>query len=154
MFEALFILTTIDTGTRIGRFLIQEFMGKFYKPFEKTNWVPGTIFSTTIVVFSWAYLIHTGTISTIWPMFGVANQLLASVALCVATSALFNAGKARYAWVTLLPLAFVFITTLSAGYLNIKDYFLPMTRKSGMIFQGYLNSGVTLVLMVCSIMIL
>ena len=154
MFEALFILTTIDTGTRVGRFLVQEFVGKFYKPFERTDWMPGTLISTAVIVFSWAYFIHTGSISSIWPMFGVANQLLASVALCVATTAIINAGKQRYAWVTLLPLSFVSVTTLSAGFLNITDNFLPMTNDPATMFQGYLNSALTAILMLCAIIIL
>ena len=93
MFEALFILTTIDAGTRVGRFLVQEFVGKFYKPFERTDWMPGTLISTGFIVCAWAYFIHTGSISSIWPMFGVANQLLASVALCVAATAIINSGN-------------------------------------------------------------
>ncbi|MDH7515029.1 MAG: carbon starvation protein A, partial [Bacteroidota bacterium] len=113
MFEALFILTTIDAGTRIARFVVQEFVGKVYKPFERVDWLPGTILSTAAVVFAWAYFIWTGNITTIWPMFGTANQLLAVVALAVGTSALVNSGKARYAWVTFTPMAFVATTTLT-----------------------------------------
>ena len=116
MFEALFILTTIDTGTRVARFLVQEFLGKFYKPLERTDWMPGTIFSSVLVVAGWSYFIFTGNISTIWPMFGIANQLLAGIALCVGTTLIVNLGRARLAWVTLLPLSFVSTTTLTAGY--------------------------------------
>jgi carbon starvation protein len=115
MFEALFILTTIDTGTRVARFLVQEFGGRVWKPFDRTDWLPGSLISTGLVVFGWAYFIWTGNISTIWPMFGTANQLLAAVALAVATSAIINAGKVRYAWVTLLPMLFVATTTLTPG---------------------------------------
>ena len=154
MFEALFILTTIDTGTRVARFLVQEFLGRFYQPFSKTDWLPGTLVSTGVIVFAWAYLIHTGNISTIWPMFGVANQLLASVALCVATTAIINSGKGRYAWVTIIPLAFVLVTTLSAGYLNIRDNFFPMTLNPQTSFQGYLNSALTAVIMISAVIIL
>jgi carbon starvation protein len=154
MFEALFILTTIDAGTRVGRFLVQEFVGKFYKPFEKTDWLPGTLLSTGLIVFAWAYFIHTGSISSIWPMFGVANQLLASVALCVATTAIINAGKQKYVWVTVVPLVFVSVTTLSAGFLNITDNFLPMTENPATMFQGYLNSALTVILMLCAVIIL
>ena len=107
MFEALFILTTIDTGTRVGRFMVQEFLGAIWKPLERTDWMPGTILSTGLVVIAWSYFILTGSIAQIWPMFGIANQLLASVALCVGTTVIINAGRARYAWVTLVPLAFV-----------------------------------------------
>jgi carbon starvation protein len=126
LFEALFILTTIDAGTRIARFLVQEFGGRFYKPMEKTDWLPGALFSTALVVFCWGYFIWTGNISTIWPMFGTANQLLAAVALAIASTALVNAGKQRYLWVTLPPLAFVAITTLYAAWRNVFDTFLPM----------------------------
>ena len=154
MFEALFILTTIDTGTRVARFLLQEFFGKFYKPFEKTDWLPGTLIASTIVVFAWSYFIWTGSISTIWPMFGVANQLLAAVALSVGTTAIINRGKRKYAWVTAIPLAFVATTTLTAGYLNVVDNFLPLTKIPGKEFQGYLNSTLTIIIMICAIIIL
>ena len=100
MFEALFILTTIDTGTRVARFLVGEFGGRFYKKLEEPNWLPGSIVTSSLVVTAWAAFIWSGSISTIWPMFGIANQLLAAVALCVATTILINSGKARYAWVT------------------------------------------------------
>jgi carbon starvation protein len=154
MFEALFILTTIDAGTRIGRFLVQEFVGKFYKPFGKMNWLPANIIATGVVVLAWAYFIYAGNISTIWPMFGTANQLLACVALCVATTAIINAGKIRYVWVTLLPLLFVAVTTLTASWLNIVTNFLPLTRNPATAVQGYINSLLTLIMMVCAITIL
>jgi len=86
MFEALFILTTIDAGTRVARFLVQEFFGRFYKPFARQDWMPGTVISTTLVVLPWAYFIWTGSIATIWPMFGISNQLLAAVALAIGTT--------------------------------------------------------------------
>jgi carbon starvation protein len=99
MFEALFILTTIDTGTRVGRFLLQEAAGRVWAPLGRPSWLPGTLVSTGVIVLAWAWLIRTGSISAIWPMFGVANQLLAGVALSVATTALVNNGRARWAWV-------------------------------------------------------
>ena len=154
MFEALFILTTIDAGTRVARFLLQEFLGRFHEPFGRTDWLPGTLLTSAAVVCAWAYLIHTGSISTIWPMFGVTNQLLASVALCVATSALVNSGKQRYAWVTLLPLLFVATTTVWAGILNIRDSFLPMTRDPATAVQGWLDAGLTAVILACAALIL
>ncbi|TAK61839.1 MAG: carbon starvation protein A [Bacteroidetes bacterium] len=154
MFEALFILTTIDTGTRVARFLVQEFGGRIWKPFEKTDWLPGTLLSTGIVVFSWGYFIWTGNISTIWPMFGTANQLLAAVALAVASSAIINAGKARYVWVTLLPMLFVLTTTLVAGFINIVDNFMPLIDNPATATQGYINSILTAVMMICAIIIL
>ena len=156
MFEALFILTTIDAGTRVARFLVGEFLGRGYAPFGRHDWMPGAMVSTALVVGAWAYFIWAGSISTIWPMFGIANQLLASVALAVGTTVIINAGRARYAWVTLIPLAFVSITTLSAGALSVRDNFYPMAIGSNpqLHFQGYLNSIVTIVMMICVFVIL
>ncbi len=153
MFEALFILTTIDTGTRVARFIMQELLGKMYKPFARTGWWPGAILTSFLVVCGWAYFILKGTISTIWPMFGIANQLLASIALCVGTTVIINSGKARYAWVTLLPLSFVATTTTFAGIRSIFDNFLPLTQKPGFAFQGYLNAGLTAI-MIASVVII
>jgi len=154
MFEALFILTTIDAGTRVARFLVQEYVGRVWKPFEKPNWLPGNIIATTAVVLSWSYFIWAGSISTIWPMFGTANQLLAAVALAVATSAIINAGKVRYAWITFIPMVFVAVTTLTAGILNILDNFMPLTRNPQTAIQGYVNSILTIVMIICAVMIL
>lgn len=126
MFEALFILTTIDAGTRIGRFVLQEMLGKIYKPFGRTDWLPGNLLASSVIVLSWAYFIYTGSVASIWPMFGTANQLLAAIALTVCTSFIINRGKARYAWVTIVPLIFVAVTTLVAGTLNSANLFLPM----------------------------
>src|SRR5687768_13596541 len=156
MFEALFILTTIDTGTRVARFLVQEYFGQFYAPMARQDWLPGSIVSTLLVVFAWGYFIWTGSISTIWPMFGIANQLLAAVALAVGTTIIINLGKARYAWVTLVPLSFVSITTLSAGVLSVRDNFWPMAigPNADRHFQGYLNTIVTVVMMVSVVVIL
>ena len=154
MFEALFILTTIDTGTRVARFIAQEFLGKIYKPFEKTDWMPGTIVSSALVVFAWAFFILTGSISTIWPMFGVANQLLATIALSVGTTVIINQGKARYAWVTILPLSFVSVTTLTAAWQNITDNFLPLSHQPGKQFVGLVNAGLTVLMMASAVAIL
>ena len=154
MFEALFILTTIDAGTRVARFMVQEFLGGAWAPFARTDWLPGTIVSTALVVTAWAYFILTGSISQIWPMFGIANQLLAAVALCVGTTVVINAGRARYAWVTMAPLAFVSTTTLYAGYRSVLDNFLPMTLAPGKAFTGYLDTALTVLLMACVLMIL
>src|SRR6476620_6328789 len=112
MFEALFILTTIDTGTRVARFLVGEFGGRVYRKLEEPNWLPGSVITSALVVTAWAAFIWSGSISTIWPMFGIANQLLAAVALCVATTIIIHSGRAKYSWVTLLPLSFVATTTL------------------------------------------
>jgi len=154
MFEALFILTTIDAGTRVARFMVQEFGGRIWKQFGKTDWIPGNILATTLVVFSWGYFLWTGNISTIWPMFGTANQLLAAVALAVGTSAIINAGKERYAWVTLVPMVFVAVTTLSASWLNITDNYLPLMAQPGTAVQGLVNSLLTLIMMICAVVIL
>ena len=156
MFEALFILTTIDTGTRVGRFLVQEFLGRFYAPFGRKEWMPGSVISTLLIVSAWSYFIWNGSINTIWPMFGIANQLLASVALAVGTTIIINMGKARYAWVTAVPLAFVSVTTLTAGVLSVRDNFWPMATgpDPSRHFQGYLNSGLTVIMMVCVVVIL
>jgi len=154
MFEALFILTTIDTGTRVARFLVQEFGGRIWKPMERTHWLPGSLLATGFVVFSWAYFIWTGNISTIWPMFGTANQLLAGVALAVVTAALINAGKVRYVWVTLIPLSFVAVTTLYAGWRNIFDNFLPLTAVPGQRLLGTINVILMSVIMACAVIIL
>jgi carbon starvation protein len=156
MFEALFILTTIDAGTRVARFLVGEFLGRAYPPFARHDWLPGAVVSTLLVVSAWAYFIWAGSISTIWPMFGIANQLLAAVALAVGTSVIVNAGRARYAWVTLVPLAFVSMTTITAGILSVRDNFYPMAigPDAAKHVQGYLNSSLTIVMIVCVLVIL
>jgi len=156
MFEAVFILTTIDSGTRIGRFLLQEFGGRFWKPFGRTQWLPGALASTAIIVLGWAYFIWTGNISTIWPMFGVANQLLAAVALAVGTAIILNIGRARYAWVTFVPLCFVATTTLTAGYMSVRDSFWPMAvgDNPALQVQGYVNTVCTVIMMICVVIIL
>jgi len=154
MFEALFILTTIDTGTRVGRFLVQEFLGYSFPKFEKTDWVPGTILSTLLVVGAWGYFILTGSISQIWPMFGIANQLLAAVALSVGTTVILKSGRRKAALATLLPMAFVSFTTIDAGILSIRDNFLPLARQPGKAFTGWLDAVLTAVLIACVIVIL
>jgi carbon starvation protein len=154
MFEALFILTTIDAGTRVMRFMVQEFGGRIWKPMERTDWLPANILATTIVVCSWGYFLWTGNISTLWPMFGTANQLLAAVALSVATSVIINRKKERYAWVTIVPMVFVAATTLTAGVLNITDNFWPLTANAATRTQGIVNSVMTLVMIYCAIMVL
>ncbi len=116
MFEALFILTTVDTGTRVARFLLQEMGGHVYKPLRQHSWMPGTLVTSFAVVAAWGGLIYTGSIGTIWPMFGVANQLLAAVALSVGTTILLKTGKSRYAVITFVPMLFMFTITLTASY--------------------------------------
>jgi carbon starvation protein len=140
MFEALFILTTIDTGTRVARYVLQELMGKVYKPFGNNAWLPGNLVTSLVVVLGWGYLIYTGNISTIWPLFGTGNQLLATIALAVSTTFLINMGKQKYAWITGIPMCFVGVTTVTAGVLAIKNIFWPLTTKPGQEFVGYLDS--------------
>jgi carbon starvation protein len=140
MFEALFILTTIDTGTRVARYVLQEILGKVSKPFADTRWLPGNLIATGLIVFGWGYLIYTGSISTLWPLFGTGNQLLATIALAVSTTFLINMGKKKYAWITALPMLFVGTTTITAGILSIRDIFWPLTRVPKTMFAGYLNT--------------
>jgi carbon starvation protein len=116
LFEALFILTTIDTGTRVARYLIQEMAGRVSPSFKQLNWLPGVLMSSGVVVGAWACLIATGSISTIWPMFGAANQLLGTLALCIGTTVLIKMRKSRYLWITALPMLFVALITLTGSY--------------------------------------
>lgn len=141
MFEALFILTTVDTGTRVARYVLQELLGKVHKRFGDSAWLPGNLITSFFVVLGWGYMIYTGSISTIWPLFGSGNQLLATIALAVTTTFLINMGKARYAWITAVPMCFVGVTTMTAGVLSIKNIFWPLTAKPGMVFTGYLDSA-------------
>jgi carbon starvation protein len=156
MFEALFILTTIDAGTRVGRFLVQEFLGRAYEPFARADWIPGSVLATLIVVGGWSYFIATGSIDTIWPMFGIANQLLASVALAIGTIVIVHTGRARYVWVTLVPLGWVATNTLTAGFLSVRDNFWPMAigPDPSRNLQGYVNSVCTVTMMACVLVIL
>ncbi len=148
MFEALFILTTIDAGTRVARFILQELIGKAWKPMARHDWLPGSVLATGIIVSAWTYFILTGSISTIWPMFGISNQLLASIALCIGTTVIINSGKVKYAWVTLMPLAFLTTTTLTAGWQSVTDNFFPLTQNPATAFQGWLDSILTAIMMV------
>jgi carbon starvation protein len=148
MFEALFILTTVDTGTRVARYVLHELLGKVYKPFGHTAWLPGNLVTTALVVAGWGYLIYTGNISTIWPMFGTANQLLATIALAVVTTFLINMGRAKYAVFTAVPMVFVGVTTVSAGILSIKNIFWPLTQNPKTWFTGYLDSTLMVVFII------
>jgi carbon starvation protein len=125
MFEALFILTTVDTGTRVARFILQELVGRVDARLGRPDWLPGALLSTTLVCFCWTFLVWTGSISTIWPMLGIANQLLACIALAAATTATVNRGRSRYAWVTLVPLLFVGTVTEIAGYQLVTRQLVP-----------------------------
>jgi len=154
MFEALFILTTIDAGTRIGRFILQETLGKVFKPFQKTNWLPGNLITSGLIVFAWAYFIYTGSVATIWPMFGAANQLLATIALAIGTSFIINRGRAKYAWVTIVPMTFVGVTTLTAAIENIMNIYIPQVYVDATRIPGLINLILTALIIICVFVIM
>jgi carbon starvation protein len=125
MFEAVFILTAVDTGTRVGRFFLQEMIGQVVPKFAEKRWWPGIIITSALFTASWGYLVYTGDISTIWPLFGMSNQLLAAVGLLIGTTLIIRMNKARYAWMTAVPGLAMVCVTMYAGYLNIFNNFWP-----------------------------
>ena len=125
MFEAVFILTAVDTGTRVGRYMLQEMLGKVWPKVAERHWMPGIALTSFLFTAAWGYLVYTGDIQTIWPLFGMANQLLATCALIVGTTMIIRLGKARYAWVTAAPALFMIPVTMSAGWLNITRNYVP-----------------------------
>ncbi|MGE5379640.1 MAG: carbon starvation protein A, partial [Methylocystaceae bacterium] len=135
MFEALFILTTIDAGTRVARYIAQDLLGRAYPPFKKVNWWPGVLFTSALVSLAWGYLLYGGSISTIWPIFGTANQLLATLALIIGTTIIFKINKKRhYALITMIPGFILFVTTMTAGLRLIFTNYLP----NGMVVNAIL----------------
>lgn len=145
MFEALFILTTIDAGTRVARYIVQDLFGKVYKPFGQVNWWPGVIITGALVSFVWGYLLYGGNISTIWPIFGVANQLLATLALCIGTTIILKKTRSiAYSLVTCLPMIVLFVTTVTAGSMSIFTTYLP---------KGMLTNAILMALMILAVII-
>jgi carbon starvation protein len=145
MFEALFVLTLIDAGTRVTRYMLQEVGGMAVPALRQWKGiVPAVVFSA-VAVAGWGYFVWTGTVSTIWPMLGVSNQLLAAFALAIGTSVLINMGKARYVWCTLVPLAFMCVNTLTAGWMNIGVNYLRPQLQTGAhsLWEAFLAAPLT-----------
>ena len=164
MFEALFILTTIDTGTRVGRFLVQEVAGKVIHPkFGQTDWWPGAFLATAFIVCGWAYFLGSDNFATIWGMFGVANQMLAVIALAIASAYLSNTGKRRYVWVTIAPMLLVLSTTTSAAvvlmHAQVNGFLIQLgkaagTRNGTMMFNSALQTTLIVIMLTCTAIVL
>jgi len=164
MFEALFILTTIDAGTRIGRFLLQEVGGKIIHPkLGQTNWWPGTIVSTALIVLGWGYFIRSSSMDVIWPMFGIANQMLAVIALAVVSAYLVNEGRMKYLWATVLPMAVVFTTTSTAAVQMTAAYTsqivnqinnAPGVRNVGLMMDSIVRAALIVGMLACTVIIM
>lgn len=150
MFEALFILTTIDAFTRVGRYILQDFFGTYvYAPFKNVNWVPGILITSTLISFSWGYLLYSGDVASIWPMFGVANQLMAVASLAIGTTIILKVGsKKSYALITAAPLAFLTVTVFTAGVLNVDLFF----KRSDVL--GNINGSMSIILLILVAIIL
>ncbi len=162
MFEALFILTTIDAGTRIGRFLLQEVAGRVHPSLGKTDWLPGALVSTLVIVIGWAYFINANSMEAIWPMFGIANQMLAVIALAVVSVCLANDGKVRYLWVSALPMLAVATTTSTASaqmLLGLLDGIhtqlqnAPAVRNQKAMFNNSFQAALIAIMLLCTAII-
>jgi len=151
MFEALFILTTVDTGTRVARFIVQEMLSPIYKPFGKGTWLPGVLITSFLVTYAWYYLIKGGTVGTIWPMFGIANQLLGVIALAIGTTyILHNSAKRIYALTTFIPFVFMAVTVLTSGV----QYTLRMLAGPHVDPTGdYVKIALTIIMMALAIIV-
>ncbi|MBC9784771.1 carbon starvation protein A [Heliobacterium chlorum] len=146
VFEALFILTTIDAGTRVARYILQDALGNFYTPFKQVSWVPGMLLSSIVVSLGWGYLLYGGTVSSIWPIFGTSNQLLATIALAIGTTVILRRTKNWiYSLITALPMIFLGVTTITAGILSIYNSYLP---------KGMILNTVLMVMMIVLILII
>ena len=128
MFEALFILTLIDAGTRVSRYMLQELLGMAFPKMRDTHWAPGVYLCSFLVCVTWGYLVLQGNIGTIWPLFGVSNQLLATMGLAIGTTVIIRMGRKRYAWVTAIPCVFIACITVWADYLNVFDNYIPQGK--------------------------
>jgi carbon starvation protein len=144
MFEALFILTTVDTGTRVARYILQEMLKPVHPKLASSTWMPAVILSGGVISFMWGYLVFKGDIATIWPMFGVANQLLAALALCIGTAFILqHSNRWYYGLITFLPAVFMVATTFAAGIDNIIGNYLPQHT-----FQGNLNAFLSVIMLI------
>lgn len=150
MFEALFILTAVDAGTRVGRFLLQDAFGTVYPRLKSTTWMPGVIFTSAVFTSAWSWLVFTGDISTIWPIFGTCNQLLATTGLVIGTVLIMKSGKIRYAWVTGVPAIFMMTVTTTASYLNIFGNYLPH-KKYLLVTMSAVIMGLVFIVIVASV---
>jgi carbon starvation protein len=162
MFEALFILTTIDTGTRIGRFLLQEAAGKIHPTLGRPGWWPGAIVSTLLVVIGWGWLITYNNFMTIWAMFGIANQMLAAIALAIVSAYLTNEGRGKYLWVTMLPMCVVITTTSTAAAKMLSGYWNTIGAQWGkatpqshqLITNSCISAGLTLAMLLSAYVVI